>query len=180
MQVNRSNFYGLLENWYERQSEYGNQTAPPQNQIQNVMAAVEERKELAQVLIVDDCNLNVQILTGILSHNEITSNFVLSGFAALTKLTERIEEIESNEEHEMYRVILLDYSMPIMDGLETAKEIRQLLHRHEAFQPYIVCCSAYDDDNFKEEAYAAGMDDFFTKPVNANELIDKVKAVLKV
>ena len=79
----------------------------------------------------------------------------------------------------MYKVILLDYSMPVMDGLETAKEIRQLLQRHEAYQPYIACCSAYDEDNFKEEAYAAGMDDFFTKPVNANELIDTIKAVFK-
>ena len=98
----------------------------------------------------------------------------------MTKLTERIEEIQNDEQQKIYRVILLDYSMPVMDGLETAKEIRQLLHRHEAYQPYIVCCSAYDEDNFKEEAYAAGMDDFFTKPVNANELMDTVKAVLRV
>ena len=66
-------------------------------------------------------------MTGILEHNSISSNFVLSGFEALTKLSERMEEIESNSEHEMYKVILLDYSMPVMDGLETAKEIRQLL-----------------------------------------------------
>ena len=80
----------------------------------------------------------------------------------------------------MYKVILLDYSMPVMDGLETAKQIRQLLQRHEAYQPYIICCSAYDEDSFKEEAYAAGCDDFFTKPVNANELIDTVKALFKI
>ena len=45
-------------------------------------------------------------------------------------------------------------------------------------QPYIVCCSAYTDDIFIEEAYAVGMDKFYTKPVNAGQLIDLVKDVL--
>jgi len=80
----------------------------------------------------------------------------------------------------MYKVILLDYSMPMMNGLEAARKMRTLLEDHHAFQPYIVCCSAYDADNFKEEAYAAGMDRFLTKPVNANELTEIVKAVLSL
>jgi len=45
-------------------------------------------------------------------------------------------------------------------------------------QPYIVCCSAYTDEAFIEEAYAVGMDKFFTKPVIAKPLIDLVKDVL--
>jgi len=80
----------------------------------------------------------------------------------------------------MYKVVLLDYSMPIMSGLEAAREMRLLLDNSQAFQPYIVCCSAYEDDNFKEEVYAAGMDKFLSKPVNADVLANMIKAVLKL
>ena len=80
----------------------------------------------------------------------------------------------------MYKVILLDYSMPLMNGLEAARKMRTLIEDRHEFQPYIVCCSAYDADNFKEEAYSAGMDKFLTKPVNANELIDTVKPILSL
>ena len=76
--------------------------------------------------------------------------------------------MQSRLPREMYKVILLDYSMPMMSGLETARKMRTLLENSHAFQPCIVCCSAYDADPFKEEAYSAGMDKFLTKPVNAN------------
>ena len=68
---------------------------------------------------------------------------------------------------EMYKTILLDYSMPDMDGPETARQMRSLLAHHDAFQPYIICVSAYDTDNYAEITYEAGMDKFFTKPVIA-------------
>lgn len=45
---------------------------------------------LAQVLIVDDCAVNISILKGVLEHNKIQTEFVMSGVAALKKLTKRI------------------------------------------------------------------------------------------
>ena len=46
--------------------------------------------ELAQVLIVDDCAVNISILEGVLKHNKIQTEFVMSGAAALKKLTKRV------------------------------------------------------------------------------------------
>ena len=79
----------------------------------------------------------------------------------------------------MYKVILLDFSMPVMDGPTTAIQLRRLIATNGIEeQPYICCCSAYTEDNFIEEAYESGMDKYITKPVNANNLLDAVKLVL--
>ena len=91
--------------------------------------------ELAQVLVIDDDEMNVQVLQGILKGegegegegSSILSNMALSGYEALAKIRERIEQCANNQQLSMYKVILLDYSMPGMDGLTTAIEMRSLL-----------------------------------------------------
>ena len=54
----------------------------------------------------------------------------------------------------MYRIILLDYSMPEMDGPQVATEIRRLfkhsiLHSDQEI-PYICCCTAYGEARFQQ------------------------------
>ena len=51
----------------------------------------------------------------------------LSGYQALAKIKDRIEQCANNEQLSMYQVILLDYSMPGMDGPTTAIEMRSIL-----------------------------------------------------
>ena len=70
----------------------------------------------------------------------------------------------------VYDLILLDFSMPQMDGPATAKAIRELLAGKVLAQPYICCCSAYNDETFVDQAYSAGMDYFLTKPVSSEQL----------
>ena len=76
----------------------------------------------------------------------------------------------------MYKVILLDYSMPSMDGPTTATHIRNLLENKgdivaaELQRPYICCCTAYDEAGFKKIALQSGMDKFINKPVSDDEL----------
>ena len=63
-------------------------------------------------------------------------------------IEERIQLIRDDQTAEMYKTVLLDFSMPDMDGPETARQMRSLLAKHDAFQPFIICCSAYDTDPF--------------------------------
>ena len=53
----------------------------------------------------------------------------------------------------MYKVILLDYSMPEMDGPQVAIEIRRMFKESilldQSHVPYICCCTAYEDASFK-------------------------------
>ena len=70
----------------------------------------------------------------------------------------------------MYKVIFLDYSMPEMDGPQTASELRQILDMAGLEVPYICCCTAYTEASFMKIALEAGMDHFLTKPIELNEL----------
>lgn len=68
----------------------------------------------------------------------------------------------------MFKLILLDYSMPDMDGPQVCREIRNMVESSNgtSTQPYICCCTAYTDQEYVEVAFKAGMNDFLTKPIN--------------
>ena len=51
----------------------------------------------------------------------------------------------------MYGLILMDYSMPGMDGTVCSQKIRELLAQH-ANQPRICCVTAYSDKGYKDKA----------------------------
>ena len=72
----------------------------------------------------------------------------------------------------MYKTVLLDYSMPEMDGPTVATHISELLERNNMLleKPYICCCSAYQEANFKQVAIDAGMNEFVNKPVSSKHL----------
>ena len=123
--------------------------------------------------------INIEILKDILGISKIACDQALSGTLALQMIQNRIQKVKEGTA-EIYKVILLDFSMPVMDGPTTALELRRVIAASGIDQqPYICCCSAYTEDNFIEEAFEAGMDNYFTKPVNANDLLDTVKYVLK-
>ncbi len=83
----------------------------------------------------------------------------------------------------MYKIILLDYSMPEMDGPQVAIEIRRLLTQSILFDnkdmPFLCCCTAYAEATFKRQALQAGMDQFLTKPINPSELYQILKNLNK-
>ena len=65
-----------------------------------------------------------------------------------------------------YGLILMDYAMPFMTGVETTKEILKM-HKEFGFEPpYIVCLTAFEDNNFRQEALNSGMQAFINKPIS--------------
>ena len=75
----------------------------------------------------------------------------------------------------MYKLILLDYSMPDMNGPEVSQRIREILTPEQ--QPYIVCCTAYDHLNVKKIAMESGMDRFLNKPVEADQILELIERI---
>ena len=69
--------------------------------------------------------MNIEMLVSMLKVRGSKSDTAMNGKEALSKLTQRIELVYRGEAS-MYDIILLDYSMPEMDGPQVAIEIRNI------------------------------------------------------
>ena len=71
-----------------------------------------------------------------------------------------------------YDLIFMDMRMPNMDGLEATRKIRQMNHASKGLPIVALTANAFDDD--RNACFDAGMNDFMTKPVSAEELSEMV------
>ena len=69
------------------------------------------------------------------------------------------------EKKPIYRLVLMDFAMPEVDGCECANQIRHFISSKGFAQPAIVCLTAYTETQFRDKALAAGMDEVAVKPV---------------
>ena len=88
--------------------------------------SLEEVEEHARVLIVDDDLMNIEVISAMLKSRAIKSDSALNGNEAIKLVQSRIEQVHRGQMASMYKVILLDYSMPGMDGPQVAIEIRRI------------------------------------------------------
>jgi CheY-like chemotaxis protein len=65
-----------------------------------------------------------------------------------------------------FDIVISDWDMPIMDGLEFTRRLRA----HALGCPYVVILSAHDDDDHAEEARDAGAAEFITKPIHREDV----------
>ncbi|RGZ01764.1 response regulator [Clostridium sp. AM58-1XD] len=115
-------------------------------------------------LIVDDDRDTCESIEVILQENRIRTQWVLNGADAV-KLA-----WEAHERRDDYRVVIIDWRMPEMDGLETARQIRNRLGRDVP----ILLLSAYDWESVKDEAVRSGINGFLTKPVFKAGLLEQL------
>ena len=117
-----------------------------------------------QILVVEDNELNREILCAILkeSYQVLQAD---NGQAALDLLRRQGEEIS---------LILLDVVMPKMDGYELTKQLREA-----GIDTPILMVTAKDGIFYKREGFSSGTDDYMVKPVDVNELIWRVQALLR-
>src|SRR5207253_10976764 len=123
-------------------------------------------EEQANILIVDD--LPEKLLVFETSLEELGQNLVMvrSGSDAL-------REVLSRE----FAVILLDVNMPDIDGLETAKLVRQ--YKKSAHTP-IIFITAYADEMQTAQGYSLGAVDYILSPVRPDVLRSKVKVFVEL
>lgn len=121
----------------------------------------ENLDKIKNVLIVDDNKNNRNIVNQILRLKDIKTDEAKSGFEALQLLAE----------NNSYDVIIMDYHMPYMDGIETIKKIRENFYSmDEEIQPAILLYSSSSDADVISEVKELGITQRLTKPAKMKEI----------
>ena len=118
-----------------------------------------------KLLIVDDDSFNLIALEQLLSKLKIPCDQAYNGQQAIDKIVKRQND-RCSFSCQQYKAMFLDCSMPILDGFETAKQLRQMIKRGEIDDLRIIACTAFVQQADEDKARAAGMDEFCTKPIN--------------
>ncbi len=119
-------------------------------------------------LVVDDDEMILQTTVDTLESLGVTAECAMSGSEALKMIAERRESGRS------YGVVILDWRMPDMDGIETVRRIRSGADENIP----ILLMSAYDRTEIEDEAKKAGADGFVSKPLFRSTLYDKISQLL--
>ena len=142
-----------------------------------LQAEVEEKKYILpdkmsglRVLIVDDNPTSRQILNDMCSSFSFETKEAASGQEALS-------ELENAESDSPYDLVLMDWKMPGMDGIETTRRIKE--NPDLSKLPGVLMVTAYGREEIKQQAYNAHVDGFLIKPVNPSLLYDTIMEVFR-
>lgn len=114
-----------------------------------------------KILVADDNETNRLVARTILEEAGHSVVEVCDGVAALNAARD-----------DLYDLILMDVSMPELDGLSAARAIRKLPGRHAAVPLLALTAHAMPGD--RERCIAAGMDDHIAKPINRAALLNSI------
>lgn len=124
------------------------------------------------VLIVDDHLPNLVVLEALLNELNVKVTSAISGQMALNCIQECLDQHSP-----MYDLIFMDIQMPIMSGLETTRAIRALEHTIEQVTPLpIIALTAHAMIEEKQKLLKAGLNDYVTKPIQLDQLIQILTA----
>ncbi len=119
-----------------------------------------------KILIVDDAKANRMILHALLERDYYTVFEAEDGIEAIEIAREKSPDL-----------ILLDYMMPRLNGLETCKRLKA---NPQTMNTPVVMVTSSDRIEEKNATLAAGADDFLTKPINQEVLFARIRNLLRV
>jgi signal transduction histidine kinase/ActR/RegA family two-component response regulator len=123
-------------------------------------------KKNLHVLVAEDNMLNAQVIVAFLARLGHTSKVAVNGKEALNVLAE-----------EDFDAVLMDIEMPEMDGLDATRAIRNGNSRVRNPKIPVVALTAHALQDYEDKSYAAGMDNYLTKPVDINQLSEILQQV---
>jgi CheY-like chemotaxis protein len=119
---------------------------------------------MAKVLLVEDNEMNWDMLSRRLGRRGYEVVVAVDG-----------EQGVAMSRSEVPDLILMDMSLPIVDGWEATRQIKAALETREI---PVIALTAHAMVGDKEKAMAAGCDDYDTKPIEFQRLLDKIEAAL--
>lgn len=120
---------------------------------------------MAKILLVEDNELNRDMLSRRLMRKGFEVLIAIDGASGVT-----------TAEIELPDLIVMDMSLPILDGWEATKRLKQITATQNI---PIIGCSAHAMVGDRERGIEAGCDDYDTKPIEFTRLLGKIEQLLK-
>ncbi len=143
----------LLANSFRNNSQKNSESASAKEPASQLPLSLYKHKK---ILVVEDNKVNQQVLIIMLGYLGLSADLANDGVEAL-------EAIKSQD----YDLILMDWQMPKMDGLEATRKIRFL---KDITQPVIIAATANAMSGDVEKCLQSGMNDYLSKPIEKNKL----------
>ena len=116
-------------------------------------------------VVADDDDTSIRLLSMILKNAHFDSEIVRNGARAVAKTREKKPDL-----------VLLDISMPEMNGFEALTELRNDPRTKDI---PVILVSAHRDENEVVKGFSLGANDYITKPFNSGELMARINRVLR-
>ncbi|MCX5811055.1 MAG: response regulator [Proteobacteria bacterium] len=139
---------------------------PDKRRIVTRFSIAEDRKRKMHILVAEDNKPNQKLLFMILAKMGYEVDIVNNGREAVQSL-----------QHHKYDIVFMDVHMPEMDGFEATRIIRENEKGSDRHTPIIaITADAMSED--KERCIKAGMDDYISKPVFQEKIIEAIKKIV--
>ncbi len=135
----------------------------PAGSLSPVQAAPGVDAQGPRVLLVEDNSVNQKVAISLLQRRGYRADLAIDGHAAV--------DMSAGEP---YAAILMDMQMPVMDGIEATREIRRREQATGQPRTPIIAMTANAMDGDRESCIEAGMDDYITKPIRAEQLYERL------
>ena len=120
------------------------------------------------ILVVEDNTLNRELMARFLAEEGLRVDYARDGAEAIRRIEEK-----------HYDLVFMDGQMPVMDGLQTTKEIRQAEQKHARGHLPIVALTASAMAGDKQKCLEAGMDAYLAKPIKKEDVMAVLQQWLK-
>ncbi|MBF0409151.1 MAG: response regulator [Candidatus Riflebacteria bacterium] len=140
---------------------------PGEQNIVTRHSLAEKRKHKARILVAEDNPTNQKVALGILEKLGFRADAVANGIEAIRALSTI-----------PYDLVFMDLQMPDMDGIEATSLIRQKNSPVINHEVPVIAMTAHALKGNREECLEVGMNDYISKPVSPNEIMNAIKKYL--
>ena len=120
------------------------------------------------LLLVEDNDINQLVATELLGAAGFNVDVANNGLEAIARLLE-------DDEQQRYSLVLMDCQMPEMDGFEATRQIRAGAAGERASKLPVIAMTANAMQGDRERCLEAGMDDYLTKPIKADQVLATIR-----